>query len=48
MEDTGPSFCIGHHEEKRQHRVSPELIQQAHTSGVSFALDSFFSMSDML
>jgi hypothetical protein len=34
MEDNPPPFWIGHHEDKRLARLSPELIQQAHSSGV--------------
>jgi hypothetical protein len=44
MEDTVPTFWVGHHEDKRQRRASPELIQQAHTSGVCFALSGFVSV----
>ncbi len=41
MEDSVPTFWIGHHEEKRQSRVSPELIQQAHSTGVGKNLYRF-------
>lgn len=41
MEDSVPTFWIGHHDDKRQKRVLPELIQQAHSAGVRKKLYRF-------
>lgn len=34
MEDTVPSFCVGHHETNRSLPVTAEVVRKAHESNV--------------
>lgn len=34
MEDTVPSFCVGHHETNRSLLVTAEVVRKAHESNV--------------